>query len=255
MLFSPMTLGQLELPNRLVMAPLTRLRSGKEGIPGPLVVEHYRQRASLGLIVSEGTYPSPAGRGFPGQPGLVTEEQLKGWADVTAAVHAEGGRIFAQVMHAGRVTHEDTTGGHEVVAPSAIAIDGETRTYEGKQAFPVPRALTTDELPGIRAGVRSGLPQRDRGRVRRRRAALCQRLPAARIPDAGREPARRQLRRLAREPCPLRHRSRPGRGRRRRRRPGWHPHLAGAQRPGRPRARTQPTSARPTATWWMPWRR
>ena len=149
MLFSPITLGELELPNRLVMAPLTRVRSGKEGIPGPLVVEHYRQRASVGLIVSEGTYPSHAGRGFPGQPGLATEEQLKGWADVTAAVHAEGGRIFAQVMHAGRVTHEATNGGHQVVAPSAIAIDGETRTYEGKQAFPVPHALTAEELPGI----------------------------------------------------------------------------------------------------------
>jgi N-ethylmaleimide reductase len=149
MLFSPVTLGSLELPNRLVMAPLTRVRSGKDGVPGPMVVEHYRQRASLGLIVSEGAYPSQAGRGFPGQPGLVTEEQLKGWANVTAAVHAEGGRIFAQVMHAGRVTHEDTTGGYEVVAPSAIAIDGETRTYEGKKPFPVPRALTTAELPGI----------------------------------------------------------------------------------------------------------
>ncbi|WP_164200615.1 alkene reductase [[Micrococcus luteus] ATCC 49442] len=149
MLFSPMTLGDLELPNRLVMAPLTRVRSGKDGIPGPLVVEYYRQRASLGLIVSEGTYPSHAGQGFPGQPGLVTEEQLKGWAKVTSAVHAEGGRIFAQVMHAGRVTHEDTTGGYEVVAPSAIAIDGETRTYEGKKPLPVPHALTTEELPGI----------------------------------------------------------------------------------------------------------
>jgi N-ethylmaleimide reductase len=149
MLFSPMSLGELELPNRLVMAPLTRVRSGKEGVPGPLVVEHYRQRASLGLIVSEGTYPSHAGRGFPGQPGLVTEEQLAGWANVTAAVHAEGGRIFAQVMHAGRVTHEDTNGGHQVVAPSAIAIDGETRTYEGKKSFPVPHALAADELPGI----------------------------------------------------------------------------------------------------------
>src|SRR5215210_407663 len=149
MLFSPMTLGELELPNRLVMAPLTRVRSGREGIPGPLVVEHYRQRASLGLIVSEGTYPSHAGQGFPGQPGLVTPEQLEGWSKVTAAVHAEGGRIFAQVMHAGRVTHEDTTGGFEVVGPSAIAIDGETRTYEGKKPFPVPHALTTNELPGI----------------------------------------------------------------------------------------------------------
>ncbi|MCX6497645.1 MAG: alkene reductase [Arthrobacter sp.] len=150
MLFSPMTLGQLELPNRLVMAPLTRIRSGKEGIPGPLVVEYYRQRASLGLIVSEGIYPSPASRGVPGQPGLVTAEQIEGWAAVTAAVHAEEGRIFAQIMHAGRVTHEATNGGHEVVAPSAIAIEGETRTYEGKQAYPVPHALTADELPGIR---------------------------------------------------------------------------------------------------------
>ncbi|MEO8284756.1 MAG: alkene reductase, partial [Pseudarthrobacter sp.] len=143
------TLGELELPNRLVMAPLTRVRAGTEGIPGPLVVEHYRQRASLGLIVSEGTYPSHAGRGFPGQPGLVTTEQLKGWAEVTSAVHADGGRIFAQVMHAGRVTHEDTTGGYEVVAPSAIEIDGETRTYAGKRPFPVPHALSAEELPGI----------------------------------------------------------------------------------------------------------
>lgn len=149
MLFSPLALGGLELPNRLVMAPLTRVRCGKEGIPGPLVVEHYRQRASLGLIVSEGTYPSHAGQGFPGQPGLVTSEQLKGWANVTAAVHAEGGRIFAQVMHAGRVTHEDTNGGREVVAPSAVAIDGETHTYTGKKPFPVPRALSTEDLPGI----------------------------------------------------------------------------------------------------------
>ena len=149
MLFSPMTLGELELPNRLVMAPLTRLRSGQEGIPGPLVAEHYRQRASLGLIVSEGTYPSPAGRSYPGQPGIVTTDQIAGWKKVTDAVHAEGGRIFAQVMHGGRVSHEDITGGHQVVAPSAIAVEAETRTSKGKQAHPVPHALTTDELPGI----------------------------------------------------------------------------------------------------------
>ncbi|GER22246.1 alkene reductase [Zafaria cholistanensis] len=149
MLFSPLALGEMELPNRLVMAPLTRVRAGKQGVPGPLVAEHYRQRASLGLIVSEGVYPSHAGQGFPGQPGLVTAEQLEGWAKVTSAVHAEGGRIFAQVMHAGRVTHPATNGGHEVVAPSAIAVDGETRTYEGKKPLPVPRALAAAELPGI----------------------------------------------------------------------------------------------------------
>jgi len=148
-LFSPLTLGALDLENRLVMAPLTRVRSGRDGVPGPLVVEHYRQRSSLGLIVTEGTYPSHAGQGFPGQPGLVTPEQIDGWKNVADAVHAEGGLIVAQVMHAGRVTHEATTGGYEVVAPSAIAIDGETRTYDGKKPYPVPRALTTDELPSV----------------------------------------------------------------------------------------------------------
>jgi N-ethylmaleimide reductase len=149
MLFSPMTLGELELPNRLVMAPLTRLRSGEEGVPGALVVEHYRQRASLGLIVSEGTYPSPAGRSYPGQPGIVTAEQIAGWKKVTDAVHAEEGRIFAQIMHGGRVSHEDINGGHQVVAPSAIALDAETRTYKGKQAHPVPHELTADEVPVV----------------------------------------------------------------------------------------------------------
>ncbi len=142
-------LGELELPNRVVMAPLTRVRSGTNGVPGPLVVEHYKQRASLGLIVTEGTYPSQAGRGFPGQPGLVTPEQLEGWKNVADAVHSAGGRVVAQVMHAGRVTHEGTTGGLEVVAPSAIAIKGETNTYEGKKSYPVPRALLAEELPSV----------------------------------------------------------------------------------------------------------
>ncbi|HJV98837.1 MAG TPA: alkene reductase [Arthrobacter sp.] len=153
MLFSPLTLGEHELPNRLVMAPLTRLRSGEEGVPGPLVVEHYRQRASLGLIVSEGTYPSPAGRSYPGQPGLVTEEQIAAWKKVTDAVHAEGGRMFAQVMHGGRVSHEDITGGNRIVAPSAVAIDGDVRTPAGKKPYPVPHALTSDELPVIMAEI------------------------------------------------------------------------------------------------------
>lgn len=156
MLFSPLALGELELSNRLVMAPLTRLRAGEEGVPGPLVVEHYRQRASLGLIVSEGTYPSPAGRSYPGQPGLVTEQQIAGWKKVTDAVHAEGGRMFAQVMHGGRVSHEDITGGHTLVAPSAVAIDGEVRTPSGKKPYPVPHALTSDELPVVMQGIVTG---------------------------------------------------------------------------------------------------
>jgi 2,4-dienoyl-CoA reductase-like NADH-dependent reductase (Old Yellow Enzyme family) len=150
-LFTPVTLGDLSLANRLVMAPLTRMRSGTDGVPGPIVVEHYRQRATLGLIVTEGTYPSRAGQGFPGQPGLVTPEQVEGWRNVATAVHGEGGVVVAQVMHAGRVTHEATTGGHEVVGPSAIAIDGETHTYEGKKPYPVPRELGTDELATVAA--------------------------------------------------------------------------------------------------------
>lgn len=149
MLFSPLTLGELELPNRLVMAPLTRVRAGKEGVPGPLMAEHYRQRASVGLIVSEGIYPSPAGQGYSGQPGLVTEAQLAGWRNVTSAVHTEGGRIFAQIMHAGRVSHEAVNGGYEVVGPSAIPIEGDIHTPRGKMAYPVPRALGARELPAI----------------------------------------------------------------------------------------------------------
>ncbi|MEE2523272.1 alkene reductase [Pseudarthrobacter sp. J47] len=146
MLFSPLTLGELELPNRLVMAPLTRTRSGQDGVPGPLMAEHYRQRASLGLIVSEGTWPAHNGQSYAGQPGIVTEEQVAGWRTVTDAVHAEGGRIFAQIMHGGRVSHPDITGGREIVAPSAVAIEGEVHTPNGKQAYPVPHALTNDEL-------------------------------------------------------------------------------------------------------------
>ncbi|MET4589673.1 alkene reductase [Arthrobacter sp. 754] len=156
MLFSPLTLGELELPNRLVMAPLTRIRTGEEGVPGPLVVEHYRQRASLGLIVSEGIYPSSAGRSYPGQPGLVNAEQIAGWKKVTDAVHAEGGRMFAQVMHGGRVSHEDITGGRTIVGPSAVAIDGEVRTPSGKQPYPVPHALTTDELSVVMQEIVTG---------------------------------------------------------------------------------------------------
>ena len=113
------------------------------------MAEHYAQRASAGLIVSEGTYPSFSGHAFVGQPGLVTPEQLEGWRRVTDAVHAAGGQIVAQVMHSGRVTHPLINGGHPVVAPSAIAIDGEAHTPAGKEPYPVPHALRDDELPDI----------------------------------------------------------------------------------------------------------
>jgi 2,4-dienoyl-CoA reductase-like NADH-dependent reductase (Old Yellow Enzyme family) len=147
-LFSPLVAGDLSLANRIVMAPLTRTRAGADGVPTDVMVEHYAQRASVGLIISEGTFPSPAGKGFDGQPGLVTAAQLAGWRKVTDAVHAEGGVIVAQVMHAGRATHPDISG-LPVEAPSALAIDGETRAGGTKVAYPVPHALGTDELPRI----------------------------------------------------------------------------------------------------------
>jgi N-ethylmaleimide reductase len=144
-LFSPVTLGDLELANRVVMAPLTRLRSGASGVPGDLVVEHYRQRAGVGLIIAEGTYPSPESQAYLGQPGIVTDEQVEGWRRVAEAVHDRGGRIVLQVMHGGRVTHPDVNGGRRVVAPSAIAINGQVHTATGKQPYPVPHALTVEE--------------------------------------------------------------------------------------------------------------
>ncbi|MCW2676588.1 MAG: NADH:flavin oxidoreductase/NADH oxidase, partial [Modestobacter sp.] len=144
-LFSPITLGDLQLANRVVMAPLTRMRSGAAGVPGELVVEHYAQRAGVGLIITEGTYPNHESQGFVGQPGIVTDEQVAGWRRVAEAVHARGGRIVMQLMHAGRVTHPDVNGGRRVVGPSAIAIDGAGHTEKGRQAYPVPHALTTEE--------------------------------------------------------------------------------------------------------------
>lgn len=149
-LFSPLALGDLQLPNRVVMAPLTRMRANEDGVPGALVAEHYAQRASVGLIITEGTYPSHESRAYPGQPGIVTDEQVEGWRAVTDAVHAKGGRIVMQLMNSGRVSHTDITGTDRIVAPSAIAIAGETRTATGKVAFPVPHALSTEELATVR---------------------------------------------------------------------------------------------------------
>nr|WP_328842496.1 alkene reductase [Nakamurella leprariae] len=146
-----MTVGDLELANRVAMAPLTRLRAGAGGVPNDLMVEHYAQRASVGLIVTEGTYPRAASQAFVGQPGIVTDEQQAGWSRVAEAVHARGGKLVMQVMHGGRVTHPDVNGGRRVEAPSAIAIGGAGHTERGKQDYPVPHALTADEAREITA--------------------------------------------------------------------------------------------------------
>ncbi len=152
-LFSPLTAGDLRLANRVVMAPLTRTRSGADGVPGDLVVEYYRQRASAGLIITEGTYPSAESRSYVGQPGIATDEQAAGWARVADAVHARGGSVVMQVMHGGRVSHPEITGTDRIVAPSAISAGGAAHTERGKLDHPVPHALSTDELSVVKEQI------------------------------------------------------------------------------------------------------
>ncbi|MET8088214.1 alkene reductase [Micromonospora sp. NPDC005237] len=148
-LFSPFTLGKLELTNRIVMAPLTRNRAGEGQVPQEISATYYGQRASAGLVITEGTQPSAVGQGYADTPGIHSAEQVEGWRAVADAVHAGGGKIVMQLMHVGRIGHPDNKGGLESVAPSAIAAPGEIFTRDGMKAYPVPRELRGDELPGI----------------------------------------------------------------------------------------------------------
>ncbi|WP_129842133.1 alkene reductase [Streptomyces sp. RFCAC02] len=145
-LFDSYRLGGLSLPNRVVMAPMTRVRAAAGGLATPSMAAYYAQRATAGLIVSEGVQPSLIGQSNPGTPGLHTDEQTESWRQVTAAVHINGGRIFAQIMHGGRVSHPDTIGTRPV-GPSAVPAVGDVFTPAGPQPAPVPRALDTAEVP------------------------------------------------------------------------------------------------------------
>ncbi|MCR9255343.1 MAG: alkene reductase [Alphaproteobacteria bacterium] len=144
-------LGRYTLPHRFVMAPLTRLRAtNPEDAVGALHATYYAQRATAALIISEATHISPQGKGYPGAPGIYSEAQIAGWKQVTDAVHAAGSLIFAQLWHVGRIAHSSVQpGGALPVAPSAIRPEGQARTYDGKRDFETPRALETEELPGI----------------------------------------------------------------------------------------------------------
>lgn len=148
-LFEPAAFGALPLSNRVVMAPLTRTRADDAGVPTETMVEYYRQRAGQGLIITEGTWPAAEGKSYPGQPGIVTPAQIEGWRRIADAVHEAGGTIVMQLMHGGRVSHPAISGEPRVVAPSALAAPGETRTPEGKAALPVAHALTLDEIPVV----------------------------------------------------------------------------------------------------------
>ena len=147
-LFAPTTLGPLPLRNRIVMAPMTRSRAIDGNTPNDLMAQYYGQRAGAGLIVTEGTSPSPNGTGYPRIPGIWAQAQVAGWRTVTDAVHARGGRIFVQLMHTGRVGHPlNLPAGAELLAPSAVAAEGEMYTdARGLQPHPVPRAMTDAEV-------------------------------------------------------------------------------------------------------------
>ena len=152
-LFSPLQAGALSLPNRILMAPLTRTRAEDGHVPGALMAVYYAQRASAGLIVAEATMAMEGCSAFWKEPGIHSPEQIAGWKKVTDAVHAAGGRIVLQIWHGGRACHPLLNDGREAVAPSAIAIaNDEVHTPQGKQPYTVPRALRDDELPAIVAG-------------------------------------------------------------------------------------------------------
>ena len=149
-LFTPLDLRGLELPNRIIMSPMTRSRAGDGDVPQDLNIEYYTQRASAGLIITEGTQVSPEGKGYCRTPGIYTEAQVAGWRKITDAVHAKGGRMFLQLWHVGRISHPLNNDGVRAVAPSAIQAKGQMFTVqEGMQDFAVPHALTTEEVAGV----------------------------------------------------------------------------------------------------------
>ena len=152
-LFTPLQAGELALSNRILMAPLTRCRAEDGHVPGELMVTHYAQRASAGLLIAEATMAMEGNSAFWHEPGIHSEAQVAGWKKVTDAVHAAGGRIVLQIWHGGRACHPLLNDGRQPVAPSALAITGdEVHTPQGKQPYVVPRELRDDELPGIVAG-------------------------------------------------------------------------------------------------------
>jgi len=148
--------GELQLPNRVVLAPLTRCRADEGRIPNAMMAEYYTQRASAGLIITEATSVTPMGVGYPDTPGIWSDAQVEGWKKVTQSVHAAGGRIVLQLWHVGRVSHPNYLNGALPVAPSAIAPVGHVSLLRPQVEYVVPRALDIDELPGIVDAYKKG---------------------------------------------------------------------------------------------------
>jgi len=149
-LFSPITMGDIKLANRMVMAPMTRNRADGHNAPHEINVTYYQQRATAGLIITEASQVSAEGVGYPGTPGIYSDEQVTGWKKITNAVHAEGGHVFIQLWYCGRISHPDLLPENQTpVAPSAIQPEGEAVTFEGMKAYVTPRALEINEIADI----------------------------------------------------------------------------------------------------------
>lgn len=155
-LFDPLAMGELTLPNRILMAPLTRCRASAGRVPNALLKEYYVQRASAGIIFSEATAVTPMGVGYPDTPGIWSQEQVEGWRQITRAVHAAGGRMLLQLWHVGRISHPFFLDGARPVAPSAIAADGHVRQMRPPEPYPTPRPLALEEIPGVIEAYRKG---------------------------------------------------------------------------------------------------
>lgn len=155
-LFDPLAMGELTLPNRILMAPLTRCRASAGRVPNAMMKEYYVQRASAGIIFSEATAVTPMGVGYPDTPGIWSPEQVEGWRQITRAVHAAGGRMLLQLWHVGRISHPFFLDGAQPVAPSAIAADGPVRQMRPPEPYPTPRALALEEIPGVIEAYRKG---------------------------------------------------------------------------------------------------
>jgi N-ethylmaleimide reductase len=158
-LFQPTRIGDIDIANRIVMAPLTRSRADEPAgdIPGnEMNVEYYRQRSNAGLIISEGTQVSPVGKGYMATPGIYSDAQVEGWKPITRAVHEAGSKIVAQIWHVGRVSHPELTGGAQPIAPSSVQPKIIAYTPKGKVDVPEPRALSVDEIKQVVAEYRLG---------------------------------------------------------------------------------------------------
>ena len=245
-LFEPITVGELELPNRIVMAPLTRSRSDEEGRVPSYAADYYAQRADAGLVISEATNISPGAVGYALTPGIWSAEQVEAWRPVVDAVHARGGRFVLQLWHTGRISHPDLHGGEAPGAPSAVKPEGKAFTADGMKDMEMPRAFETDEIPAILEDYRRAAENaREAGfdgvEVHSANNYLLEQF----IRDSH-QPPRRRVRRLAGEPAAL-----PAAGgarpcRRLGRRAGRHPHLAGDD-DARARRRSTATPRPPTA--------